>query len=91
MGVTYGFELRGKVDEAHLKQAWKLVQDEFPYARTVLRIAVGEACFVEEPQVCPSPCRFSSRKPCGRAHSVLLVVPPSRQLRPEQSLQPDLL
>jgi hypothetical protein len=51
MGVTYGFELRGKVDEAHLKQAWKLVQDEFPYARTVVRIAVGEACFVEEPQV----------------------------------------
>lgn len=60
MGETYGFELRGKVEEAHLKEAWKLVQAEFPYARTVIRIVVGEASFVEEPQVRPDESSPSS-------------------------------
>ncbi|KAK9830884.1 hypothetical protein WJX81_001702 [Elliptochloris bilobata] len=53
MGVTYGFELKGKFDEAQLKEAWKLVQKEVPYARTVIRIVVGEIAFVEDPQLLP--------------------------------------
>ena len=51
MAVTYGFELKGKLDEAQLKEAWKLVQKELPYARTVIRIVVGEIAFVEDAQV----------------------------------------
>lgn len=51
MGLTYSFELRGKLDEAHLKEAWKLVQKEYPYARTVIRVVVGEVSFAEDAQV----------------------------------------
>ena len=51
MGVTYGFELKGKVEEAQLREAWKLVQKEYPYARTVIRVDVGEVSFVEDAQV----------------------------------------
>lgn len=51
MGVTYGFELKGKIEEAQLREAWKLVQKEYPYARTVIRVDVGEVSFVEDAQV----------------------------------------
>ena len=55
MAVTYGFELKGKLDEAQLKEGWKLVQKELPYARTVIRIVVGEIAFVEgRPGASPS-------------------------------------
>lgn len=62
MSVTYGFELKGKLDEAQLKESWKLVQKELPYARTVIRIVVGEVAFVEDAQV-RARAREVSRKP----------------------------
>ena len=64
MAVTYGFELKGKLDEAQLKEAWKLVQKELPYARTVIRIVVGEIAFVEDAQVSARAREVSRNQAC---------------------------
>ena len=47
MGVSMGFELEGKITADNIKQAYALLQKEFPYLRCVLTQDANVLSFVE--------------------------------------------
>ena len=54
MGVSMGFELEGKITADNIKQAYALLQKEFPYLRCVLTQDANVLSFVERS---PAPVR----------------------------------
>ena len=58
MGVSMGFELEGKITADYIKQAYVLLQKEFPYLRCVLTQDANVLSFVERS---PAPVRYSAR------------------------------
>ena len=56
MGVSMGFELDGKITPEMIKQAYALLQKEYPYLRCVLTQDNNLLSFVEKT---PTPVRWS--------------------------------
>ena len=56
MGVSMGFELDGKITPEMIKQAYALLQKEYPYLRCVLTQDNNLLSFVEKT---PTPVRYS--------------------------------
>ena len=55
MGVSMGFELDGKITPEMIKQAYALLQKEYPYLRCVLTQDNNLLSFVEKT---PTPVRY---------------------------------
>ena len=58
MGVSMGFELEGKITGDMVKQAYTLLQKEFPYLRCVLTQDNNVLSFVERNPAPVSDCCF---------------------------------
>lgn len=63
MGVSMGFELEGKINADIIKQAYVLLQKEYPYLRCVLTQDANVLSFVER-----TPAPVSSRTSLSLEH-----------------------